>query len=127
MIASRITPKIQPFSQKLLLALRFYVSGSIGDFAGVTQTTAGRIVTMSKFNLQGQFMRTILEIGKAYMSINVQATCDVNFMFTMLVCHWPGSTHDSTIYNSSKIKFMASSIKGQIILGDGCYQYRLHL
>lgn len=57
-------------------------------------------------------------------SINVQAICDANHVFTDVVCRWPGSTHDSHIYKSSGIyihlhgrNFPANSY----LLGDSGY------
>ena len=41
---------------------------------------------------------------KGFHSINVQVVCDHNLIFTDVVVKWPGSTHDTTIYNSSAFK-----------------------
>lgn len=42
---------------------------------------------------------------KGYFSINVQAVCDADLNFTDVVTRWPGSTHDSTIFNNSRLKY----------------------
>ena len=40
---------------------------------------------------------------KGYMSINVQAICDYKLTFTNIVARWPGSAHDSRVFNNSEI------------------------
>ena len=37
---------------------------------------------------------------KGYHAINVQAICNAKLEFTNVVCKWPGSTHDSHIWNN---------------------------
>ena len=41
---------------------------------------------------------------KGYHSINTQIICDVNNIIMDVIVNWPGSVHDSTIYNQSSIK-----------------------
>nr|XP_049697028.1 LOW QUALITY PROTEIN: uncharacterized protein LOC126054663 [Helicoverpa armigera] len=59
---------------------------------------------------------------KGYFSINVQAVTGTNLECYDLVARWPGSTHDSFIYNSSasKQRLNTGVLKG-IILGDSGY------
>ena len=38
---------------------------------------------------------------KGFFFINVQAVCDSNLCFTNIVSRWPGSTHDSRIFDYS--------------------------
>ena len=40
---------------------------------------------------------------KNRFSINVQAVCDYNLKLTNLIARWPGSTHDSRIYQRSQM------------------------
>lgn len=49
---------------------------------------------------------------KGYFSINVQTICNSNLEITDIVARWPGSCHDSTIFNNSIIK---------VKIEDGCY------
>ncbi|VDH98483.1 Hypothetical predicted protein [Mytilus galloprovincialis] len=39
---------------------------------------------------------------KGFHSVNVQAVCDYEGKFTNISANWPGSTHDSHIFNTSK-------------------------
>ena len=38
-----------------------------------------------------------------YHSLNIQAMCDAQRIFTNVVCRWPGSTHDNTIFTQSQL------------------------
>jgi hypothetical protein len=49
---------------------------------------------------------------KGYTSLNVQAICDANMMFTNVVARWYGSAHDSRIYNESRIKHVLENQPG---------------
>lgn len=50
---------------------------------------------------------------KNFFSINVQTICDANLKIMDIVARWPGSSHDSTIFNNSAIrgKFERSEMK----------------
>ncbi|CAI6377806.1 unnamed protein product [Macrosiphum euphorbiae] len=41
---------------------------------------------------------------KNFFSINVQTICDANLKIQDIVARWPGSSHDSTIFNNSEIR-----------------------
>ena len=62
---------------------------------------------------------------KGYFSINVQAICDHELKLTNVDVRWPGSTHDSRIFDKSNIcaKFERRVING-ILLGDNGYLLR---
>lgn len=64
---------------------------------------------------------------KSYMSINVQTICDANLLITDVVARWPGSTHDSTIYqNSSRYRKFEEGIYGvSYLLGDSGYPLKV--
>ena len=56
---------------------------------------------------------------KGFYSINVQAICDAKLKFTDVVARWPGSVHDSRVFNQSAIKesFERGDRDG-VLLGD---------
>lgn len=60
---------------------------------------------------------------KSYFSLNVQAICDDDHKFSDIVARWPGSAHDSNIFNNStiKTKFENEEFSNSIILGDSGY------
>ncbi|XP_061166258.1 putative nuclease HARBI1 [Saccostrea echinata] len=164
---------------QILIALRFYASGSflqvLGDTTGVDKSTVSRIVlkvSQSLVSLAPRFIKWPADeeltsikseflklagfpvvIGcidgthariqgpsenepafvnrKGYHSINVQAICDNAGKFTNIVARWPGSTHDSHIFNMSGIKQDIErnfrSINDGIILGDSGYACKPYL
>ncbi|KAK5639585.1 hypothetical protein RI129_012077 [Pyrocoelia pectoralis] len=65
---------------------------------------------------------------KGWMSINVQVVCGPNNEICDIVIRWPGSAHDSRIFNSSavKLKFEDGTLSG-LLLGDSAYQQSQYL
>uniref|UniRef100_A0AAR5QEP2 Putative nuclease HARBI1 n=1 Tax=Dendroctonus ponderosae TaxID=77166 RepID=A0AAR5QEP2_DENPD len=158
---------------KLLLTLRFYATGnmliSVGDFVGVSKTSACTIVKQvseaiarlrprnirfpeniaTKQKVQENFYRVArfpMVIGaidcthvkiqspggedaerfrnrKGFFSWNVQTICDAQLKILDIVARWPGSRHDQTIFNNSRIKsrFCNGDIPDCVILGDSGY------
>lgn len=66
---------------------------------------------------------------KGYFSLNVQAVCSANMEFTDLVARWPGSSHDSTIFNNSvlRARFEQGVYGDSVLLVDGGYPCRSYL
>lgn len=64
----------------------------------------------------------IFRCRKGYFSINVQAICGPNNTFYDVVIRWPGSTHDSRIFENSSIytALEQRQIEG-VLLGDSGY------
>lgn len=61
---------------------------------------------------------------KQMYSINVQAVCDANYIFTDVVGRWPGSTHDSHIYKTCGLyNYIHSDLfpSNSYLLGDSGY------
>jgi hypothetical protein len=56
------------------------------------------------------------------MSINVQVVGDAEYCVRHIVARWPGSTHDSRIFNESSLRdaFEQPNAPG-ILLGDSAY------
>ena len=44
------------------------------------------------------FLKSFAHSSNRQHSINVQAVCDADRVFTNVVARWPGSTHDATIF-----------------------------
>ena len=65
---------------------------------------------------------------KGFFSINVQVIGDVDPLIRNVVARWPGSTHDSRIFENSDIchRFQQQEIEG-ILLGDNGYPLRPYL
>ncbi|RVE39824.1 hypothetical protein evm_015526 [Chilo suppressalis] len=169
---------LSPINQ-LLLTLRFYATGchqlTIGDFCGVSRTTANRVIhrvtaaiatlghnnikfpqteadirktqidfyNIAKFpKVMGALDCTHIKIispggcyaetfrnRKGYMSINVQAICNAQLLFTDLVVRWPGSSHDERIFSASRRHAMfESGIYGDAVLvADSGYMNREYM
>jgi len=65
---------------------------------------------------------------KQFYSINVQAVFDSDAFITNIVARWPGSTHNSRIFDNSNIadKLRDGAIDG-ILVGDSVYACRAYL
>ncbi|XP_018363578.1 PREDICTED: putative nuclease HARBI1 isoform X2 [Trachymyrmex cornetzi] len=165
--------------QQLLLTLRFYATGSFiisaGDFAGVSTTSAHRIihrVTNAIARLRARFMKfpttnneikkqqlefykisrfprvvgcidcthvrvqsfgtenaELFRNRKGYFSLNVQVVTNSNLEITDVVARWPGSTHDSTIFNNSQLRgtFEQGIHRDGLLLGDSGYPIKSYL
>jgi len=60
---------------------------------------------------------------KGYFSINVQVIINARLEIIDIVARWPESTHDSTIFNNSRIKtlFEIGTFDDGLLLGDSGY------
>lgn len=60
---------------------------------------------------------------KGYFSWNVQTVCDARLRIMDIVARWPGSSHDQTIYNNSRLKGTLESGRfgTSVLLGDSGY------
>ncbi|KAJ8929149.1 hypothetical protein NQ314_018173, partial [Rhamnusium bicolor] len=60
---------------------------------------------------------------KSYFSINVQVICDAKLLIRDIDARWPGSTHDSTMFNASLIRarLEAEEFPESYLLGDSVY------
>ena len=64
----------------------------------------------------------IIPQQKRMFSINVQAICDHDLILTNVVARWPGSTHDSRIFENSNICARLERREIQdILIGDNGY------
>lgn len=76
----------------------------------------------------GGDMAELFRNRKGFFSINVQAICDNDLMLTNVVARWPGSTHDSRIFENSSVcaRFERRNIPG-ILIGDNGYPFMSYL
>ena len=65
---------------------------------------------------------------KNYFSINTQVICGPDEKISNIVARWPGSTHDSRIFDNSSIcaKLEANEFNG-LLIGDGGYACKSYL
>lgn len=66
---------------------------------------------------------------KGYFSLNVQTICDARLRIQDIVASWPGSQHDSTIFNASYIchRFERGEFGDSLLVGDSGYPVRTYL
>lgn len=67
---------------------------------------------------------------KGFFSINVQTVCDPNLKILDIVARWPGSTHDSTIFNNSALRARFENGRvndGSLLVADSGYQNRNYI
>nr|CAI5842222.1 unnamed protein product [Callosobruchus analis] len=66
---------------------------------------------------------------KSYFSINVQLVCDRNLKINNIVARWPGSAHNATIFNHSRLRtrFEAGEFGNSVMLGDSGYPLTQYL
>jgi hypothetical protein len=63
---------------------------------------------------------------KGYFSINVEAICNAELKLLHIIARWPGSVHDSTIFNNSPlpVEFRIGQYGNCFLLGDSGYPCR---
>ncbi|KAE9521249.1 hypothetical protein AGLY_018341 [Aphis glycines] len=66
---------------------------------------------------------------KGYFSFNEQAVCNSKIEIMNIVARWPGSVHDSTVFDNSLLRaqFINNEYNGCFLLGDGGYPCRSYL
>lgn len=66
---------------------------------------------------------------KGYFSLNTQAVCNSDLKFSNIVARWPGASHDSTIFQNSRLcAIFESGQMGQLVLlGDAGYPNKKYL
>ncbi|XP_066585744.1 putative nuclease HARBI1 [Prorops nasuta] len=96
-----------------------YGTGAIGlpDINGAIDCTH---IRLSSTKLQS--VSEIFRNRKGYFSLNVQAVVGPKTEFYDLVPEWPGSEHDSRIFQNSRIfmKYRTGELKGMLV-GDSGY------
>lgn len=65
---------------------------------------------------------------KGFFSINVQLVCEPTGYITDVVARWPGSVHDSTIFDNSQLRAMLETQQtNRCLVGDGGYACRRYM
>ena len=66
---------------------------------------------------------------KGFFSLNTQIVCDHNMRITDVVARWPGSVHDATIFQQSRLRqrFEEGEFRSGILLGDSGYPNKKYL
>lgn len=77
---------------------KFFDIAKLPRCIGAIDCTHVRIKSPGR--LDGEIYRN----RKGFFSINVQTICDADLRIQNVVCTFPGSYHDSTIFNHSKIR-----------------------
>lgn len=101
---------------------KFYDVGNFPGVIGAIDCTHVRVICPNKENAMAFVNR------KQFYSINVQAVCDSDAFITNIVARWPGSTHDSRIFENSNIaEKLRDGVLDGILLGDSGYACRAYL
>lgn len=66
---------------------------------------------------------------KGFFSFNVQALCKVDLTIQNIVCRWPGSVHDATIFDNSQLRARLENgdFGNALIVGDSGYAVKSYL
>ncbi|KAI4455253.1 hypothetical protein MML48_9g00018364 [Holotrichia oblita] len=100
--------------QQLLLTLRFYATGNFYLGAG---------------DLGGNPNPEVFRNRKGYFSLNIQIVGNAKYFINDLVVRWPGSAHDSYIFDNSRVRarFENGDFRASVLLGDSGYPLRNYL
>ncbi|PSN52639.1 hypothetical protein C0J52_08813, partial [Blattella germanica] len=102
---------------------KFY---NIANFPGIIGTIdCTHIPVISPGGNMGEMYRN----RKSYFSLNVQTIADADLRIRDIVVRWPGSVHDSTIFQRCewRMLFEAGRVPRGILLGDSAYPLKEYL
>lgn len=85
--------------------------------------------THIKIVSRGGELSEVFRCPKDFFSINVQAVCDAKLKIRDIIARWPGSVHDSTIFNNSPLCTVlgAGHYGDYFLLGDSRYFCKKYL
>ena len=111
------------FSENLAdIKRKFYDVGHFPGVIGAIDCTHVWIICPDKENAMAFVNR------RQFYSINVQAVCDSDAFITNIVARWPGSTHDSRIFENSNIADkLRDGILDGLLLSDSGHACRAYL
>ncbi|CAK1587654.1 unnamed protein product [Parnassius mnemosyne] len=82
-----------------------------------------------KINSPGGAQSESFRNRKGYFFLNVQMVCDAKLRIRNIIARWPGSVHDSTIFNESPLcaQLERGDFTTMVLLGDSGYPCRPYL
>ncbi|CAH2099346.1 unnamed protein product [Euphydryas editha] len=101
----------------------FYELAGFPRCAGAVDCTHIKIIS------RGGSLAESFRCRKDFFSINVQVICDAKLKIRDIIARWPGSVHDSTIFNNSHICALleAGHYGEYFLLGDSGYFCKKYL
>ena len=106
-----------PSNEESLTTNLYFLNYS--NFPGVTGIVDGTHVWIQS---PGGESAELYRNRKGWFSLNVQVVCNEKHKFINVVARWPGSVHDSRIWQNSRIRRDLEEGKLQgVILGDSAY------
>ncbi|XP_055907449.1 putative nuclease HARBI1 [Eupeodes corollae] len=108
---------------------KFEVVNGFYQFARLSRLIAALDCTHVRIHSPGGANGEIFQNRKGYFSFNVQTMCDSKLKIMDIVARWPGSSHDSTIFNNSRIcaRFENGDFGNHLIVADSGYQCRRYM
>ncbi|XP_052215115.1 putative nuclease HARBI1 [Dreissena polymorpha] len=107
--------------QSLLQMKReFYRKCSLPNIVGAIDGTLVPIVAPTE-------NEEVYVCRKGFHALNCQAVSSPDLKFLDVVARWPGSTHDSAIFENSRLKDYLDNHDGMILLGDSGYALKRYL
>lgn len=93
------------------------------ELAGFPRVMGTIDCTHVKINSPGGRLAESFRCRKGYFSINVQVVSDAKLKIRNIIVRWPGSVHDSTIFNNSPLCAQMESglYENFFLLGDSGY------
>lgn len=101
----------------------FYQIACFPRVIGAMDCTHIRIASVPLRLQVGGEQAELFRNRKGYFSINVQTICNANLEIIDIVARWPGSSHDSNIFNNSyrKAQFESGTYGNALLVVDGGY------
>jgi hypothetical protein len=113
----------QTAAEREVVRQEFYTIAKFPKVIGALDCTHVRIKSPGGDNAE------IYRNRKGYFSMNVQLICDADLRIQNIVCRWPGSSHDSTIFNHSAVKreIERGEYGDSLLVGDSGYALKNYL
>jgi nuclease HARBI1 len=94
-----------------------------GGFPGVIGCVDGTHIAIIKPRHYGDGTE-IFRCRKGYYSINTQILCGPEYLIYNVVAKWPGSTHDSRVFDNSTVRHFLEENNQGVVLADSGYPCR---